>query len=691
MKKLLKWTVIGLAVVLIILLTVPYLFKDKIVALVKEEANAALNAKLEFKDVDLSLIRHFPNLSVELTGLSIVNLAPFEGDTLLRANSLGMTLDLMSVIGGDELSIRSVTLDGSVMNFLVTEDGKSNWDIAKPSPPGAPSEPSAFKASLKRYALSRTRILYDDKSLGFYLLLDGVEHEGSGDFTQDLFTLSTSTTATAATMKYAGIPYISKAKTHILADLEMDMKNFKFVFKDNKVGLNDLQLSVDGFVAMPDTNIDMELKFATDQTDFKTILSMVPAVYANDFASVQTSGTMKLSAFLKGRYNAVSMPGFGLELNIADGRMKYPSLPAEVKDIAVDLSVTNPDGVPDHTSVDLSRFHVNVAGDVLDARLKLNTPVSDPDIDAFLKGRIDLSNIGKFYPLSKGTSLTGRMAADASMKGRLSAAEKQDFSRFTASGSLRIDDMYYASPDMPGPVAMRTMEVYLNPETVRLSNLMMTVGKTDLKADGTLENLLGYMVKEQVLRGRLNLLSSTVDVNEWMSAPSDSATTGAASAMSVVEVPANIDFTLSATIGRLAYDDLDIRNVKGTLAVRDRSLLMNGVSLELLGGTIGMSGSYDTKNPKSPGIDFSMDLKDIDIQQTVKSVDAVGKMAPLAKHCTGRFGTSMELKGILDQQMSPVLNSLSGGGKLNTSAIVISGFPAFSKVADLLKMPCGNN
>jgi hypothetical protein len=686
MKKLLKWTGIILTVLLLFLVAAPFLFKDKIVGKIKEAANSSLNATLDFKDVDLSLIRNFPNLSIRLEGLSVINKEPFDGDTLIRTNSLSVTLDIMSVISGDEISIRSVTVDGSVMNFLVDENGKANWDIAKPSPPGEPSEPSAFKASLKKYAIKDSRILYDDKSLGFHLLLEGVEHSGSGDFTQDLFTLSTSTTADAATMKYGGVPYISKARTAILADLDMDMKNFKFVFKDNKVTLNDLQLSVDGFVAMPDTNIDIDLKFATAQTDFKTILSMIPAVYAKDFASVEASGTMKLSAFLKGRYNAVSMPGFGLELGIADGRFKYPSLPAEVKGLAVDLSVNNPDGVPDHTAINLSRFHADVAGDVLDARLTLRTPVSDPDIDAMLKGRLDLGNVGKFYPLSQGTTLTGSLSADATMKGRMSAAEKQDFSGFTAAGTIRLQDMMYSSPDVPKPLSIRALELFLDPRVIRMNTLVMTVGKTDLKADGALENLLGYMVKDQSLRGRLNLLSSAVDLNEWMTGTSDSAVADT-SAMSVVEIPGNIDFTLSSAIGRLVYGDYDIRNVKGTIVVRDRALLLNGVSLDMLGGNIAMSGSYETRNPKSPGIDFSLDVKGLDIQQTVKSIAAVGKMAPLAKHCSGSFGTSMTLKGTLDKTMSPVLNSLSGSGKLSTTAIVISGFPAFVKVADLLKMP----
>ena len=255
MKKVLKYSGITLLVVIFLLVAAPFLFKDKLVALIKQEANKSLTAKLEFSDVDLSLLRSFPDLSLQLEKLTIINGAPFEGDTLIAAGSIGITLDVMSVINGSEIKIKSVSVNDAVMNFSVDKDGRANWDIAKPSvdTTAAPSEPTKFKANLKRYTISNSRICYDDRSLDFYLLLEGLNHEGKGDFTKDLFTLSTRTNATAATMKYEGVPYISHAKTTLDADVDMDMKQFKFVFKENKIVLNELEAGVNGWVAMPDT------------------------------------------------------------------------------------------------------------------------------------------------------------------------------------------------------------------------------------------------------------------------------------------------------------------------------------------------------------------------------------------------------------------------------------------------------
>src|SRR5688572_23526546 len=170
MKKALKWILIVIGVLFLFLLAAPFLFKDKIINAVKTEANKNLNAEFSFSSLDLSLIRNFPNLSVTLSNLAILNRAPFQGDTLIYAKEASVTVNLMSVISGDRIDISKAFIDQAVMKFLVNKDGKANWDITKPTPPGAPAEePSAFKVGLNHYEIKDSRILYDDRTLDFRL------------------------------------------------------------------------------------------------------------------------------------------------------------------------------------------------------------------------------------------------------------------------------------------------------------------------------------------------------------------------------------------------------------------------------------------------------------------------------------------------------------------------------------------
>jgi len=689
MKKIIKWILIVFVILFVILVSVPFLFKGKIIAKIKEEANYNINAKVDFGNVDLSLISHFPNLSLSITNLSVINEEPFAGDTLIYIKSLDVTVDLMSVITGDQIKIRKVYMDNSVMNFLVNEKGKANWDISKNKSAGGsqPSKPSSFKVGLKYYALKNSRVQYDDKTMGFRLMLNGLNHEGNGDFTQDLFTLNTHTTTDQTTVSYGGIAYLNKVKTKIDADLDMDMKNFKFTFKDNKIYLNDLDLGFSGWLAMPDTNIDMDLKFSAAKSDFKNFISLIPAVYSAEFKNATATGTLALEGWAKGRYNAKSIPGFGIKLNVDNGGLKYPSLPSDLKNVFVNLEVENPDGVADHTVVNLSRMHIEMAGAPFDAKFLLRTPISDPDFDASLKGKIDFAAIQKAIPLEKGTTLSGVLTADFNAKGKYSYVKQQKYDQFKADGSINLTGMNYTSATLKQPVQINQLAMTFNPKTVALTAFNMKAGNTDLQASGSLENFIPYALKKETLKGTLKMTSHKIDLNEWMSDNSQAAAKGDTTSLTAMEVPGNIDFVMNASIGTLIYSNITMSNCSGEITIRNKSVNLNNLKMNMLDGTMVMNGSYATPDVKKPDISFNLNITDFDVQKTATTFVTVQKMAPIAKNCSGKYSTKMELKGKLDSKMNPVMNTLNGGGSLNTTAITVAGYPPMEKVADALKMP----
>ena len=130
-------------------------------------------------------------------------------------------------------------MDQAKIKALVLKDGKANWDIAKPSADSSatPDEPaSSFKIGLNKYELINTGIIYDDRSLDFRMELEGMNHEGKGDFTEDLFVLQTRSDVKFLSLWYGGVKYISRATALLKADLDMDMPNFKFTFKEMPAG-----------------------------------------------------------------------------------------------------------------------------------------------------------------------------------------------------------------------------------------------------------------------------------------------------------------------------------------------------------------------------------------------------------------------------------------------------------------------
>jgi hypothetical protein len=330
-------------------------------------------------------------------------------------------------------------------------------------------------------------------------------------------------------------------------NMEMDMPNFKFTFKENEFNLNELGLGLDGFIAMPKEDIDMDIKFLCKQAEFKSLLSLVPAVYAKDFASIKTSGKLALNGHAKGTYNEKSLPGFGVHLEVKDAMFKYPSLPKSVNNIQINLDVNNPNGNPDATVIDLNKFHVEMAGNPIDMVMHVKTPVSDASIDGMLKGKIVLASMKEFIPLEKGDELNGTISMNVSMNGRMSMIEQEKYDQFKADGFIEIEKMNYKTATLPYGVLINAMRMNFTPQYVELANFDSKMGNSDIKASGKIEDFMQYVFKDSLIKGNFALNSSFIDLNELMgSTPTD--TTGAAAAaaadtvpMTVIEVPKNID------------------------------------------------------------------------------------------------------------------------------------------------------
>jgi hypothetical protein len=686
-----KKIIIGIVVLLLFLIAaaiaIPFLYKDQIVAKAKEEINKTLNAKVNFGEFDLTLISSFPKLKFTINDFVITGVDDFEGDTLTAIQSLEIKLNIWDVIGGSKMKINSIALNNAYINILVLKDGKANYDITKPSPSGTSSaETSSFQLALQSYSLNNSRISYDDRSLDFKMTLNNLNHNGKGDFTADVSDLITNTTADKTNLWYGGVKYLSNVKTKLEASFTMDLKNSKYTFKENELALNDLLLGFDGWLAMPKDDIDMDLKWNVKKTDFKNFISLIPGVYSSSFNDVKSSGKLALNGFVKGTYNDKKIPGFALNLKIDKGMFQYPSLPTAVNNVNVDLALDNKDGKPDNTIINLKTMHVELGAEPFDARLYVATPVSDANIDAMLKGTINLANMNKIVPMENGTNLNGIIKSDITMKGRYSSIEKKEYEKFNANGTFSLTGMNYKSTDYPLTV-VNNMLLSFNPKNVSLTDLNIKVGKSDIKASGSIDNLLGYYFKNELLKGSFMFNSSLLDVNEFMTGnattSATSTSTPTASTLSVIEVPSNIDFTLNSSIAKILYDNLMIENLNGSIALRSAKIEMQNLFFKMLNGTVKMSGFYSAPKPSSADIDYNLSVSGFDIQQTFKTFTTVQKMVPIAERASGKFSTDFSITGKLDEHM---LNSLNGKGKLMSENLVINNFEPLNKIADALQM-----
>ncbi len=683
--------VIGTVCVLLLalLLVLPLLFRDRIAARVKTAVNENINARVDWRDAGLSFFRNFPNLTLTLDDLTTVGVGKFQGDTLAAVRHLRVSLSLPSVLsnamgGSGPIVVRGIDLDQPRLRLIALEDGTANWDITKKTPAAQPqSQPSKPMAiSLRRFEITDASVALDNRKAKLKASLAGFDQFLTGDFSRNQVAIQTRADADTVSVTFAGIPYLNRVKLGLTADAQADLAKKTYSLKDTELRLNDLRLAVSGSARSTGKLLGLDLAFNAPSTNFRSILSLVPAVYAHDFDKVKTSGTFAVNGRVKGEYGDSAFPAFALNAKVNDAAFQYPDLPLPARSIFMDLSLTNPGGSADNTLVKLDRFHLLLGRNPVDATMVLRTPVSDPDVNLRVKGKVDLADVRRTVKLEGIDQLTGTVAADAAVRTRMSSIDKKQYDRVAASGSVDIGNLTVKGKALPHPLAIQQASLRLAPERAELTSFTGSVGSSDLRASGSLENLLAFAFRDDTLRGTATVRSNRFNLDEWRSGEGD---------LAIIPVPPKIDFGLDATVAELSYDKLKMTNARGRLRIKDQRVTLEDFRMNTLGGEIGVTGFYETTHPAKPTFDVGLKMTKVDIPSAFKAFTTVQMLAPVARYAVGQVTTDLHVNGALGKNMMPLFPALSGKGTLQTSQMVLKDFPALEKAVDVTKLEFLNN
>ncbi len=672
MKRALKIIGIVIVVLVILLVAAPFLFKDTIEKQVKKAINENINAQVEWADLSLSLISSFPDARLKIEGLSVVNKAPFQGDTLVAAKTLYLDMGIPQLFksGDKPLSINSLGIDDALVNIVVNKEGVANYDIAKESPETAsqPEEEGGFSLDVEHYQITDSRINYLDQGSEMYLRLKDFNHEGTGDFSEETFTLHTQTSSLVS-FAMDSVNYLDKNSIKLDADIKMDLKNMKFSFEENKALINQLPLTFDGYVKVNENNQELDITFKTPSSDFKNFLKLIPEAYSKSLEGVETTGNFSVDGRLYGVIDDQHIPKMKIVMASKNASFKYPDLPKSVENISLDAVLLDKTGLMEDLNLELNRLSFKIDQDVFTAHGAIKNLTGDMQVDLMANGTLNLANIDQAYPVDMDMDLDGILNADLTTSFAMSDIENEQYQNVKSRGTASISNFSYASEELANPVNISKAGISFAPGNIVLKQFDMTTGQTDAHLTGKLENLMGYLFKGQPIKGNFELTSNTFSVNDFMVSDTEEGEEADAqpqqdslsSSEEAIKIPSFLDIALNFNADKVIYDNLTLSNAKGRLVIEDETAKLQNIKADIFGGSIGLEGSVATKDD-TPEFDMSLKLNKINIVQSFSQMDLLKNFAPIAKALVGDLSTSIQLSGNLTEQLTPIYTSLAGQG-----------------------------
>lgn len=659
-KKILKIVGIVLLLLVVSAFAIPYLFEDQIKAKILKSINESVDANVAFKDADLSLFKSFPKANVSIEKLSIINKAPFAGDTLVAFDELNLKMSVMELFNSDDeaMNIEGVSSKNGLINIIFNKDGVGNFDIAlknKDKKDDGKSKPLALK--IKGYEVENFKFKFTDEASKIKMVLDSINHSGTGDFTNDVLDLDTKTTAKVS-MSMDKMNYMSNVAISLDAVLGIDLNKSKYTFKENKAKINELPLEFDGFIQMVDAGQVYDLTFKTPTSSFKNFLGLIPEAYKSNLNDVKTTGDFTVNGFAKGTLSDTTVPKFNIAIASNNASFQYASLPKAVKNIIIDTKIINETGIMNDTYVNLDKLSFAIDQDVFNAKANIKNVATNALVDASLKGTINLGNLSKAYPIKLEKPLSGILKADVTTKFDMASVEKSQYENIKNAGTISLSGFKYVDENGKG-MNINSAMIAFNPSRVNLQEFKATTGKSDISLTGVLDNFYGFAFRNQELKGNFNMTSNQIAVSDFMTT-SEPAKTDAKATPTAMKIPAFLNCSLTAKATTVLYDNLTLKDCSGKLIVKDQAVTLENVKTNIFGGQIGLNGMVSTKE-KISKFNMNLGLNKVDINQTFTQLDMLKKIAPIARVINGKLNSTIKLSGNLNaNEMTPDLKTISG-------------------------------
>lgn len=711
-----KKVFIILAIILVLLLAalfiIPSFFKGDIIKIIQNQTEKHIRAEVSIGDIELSMFKSFPNLNVAVKQVSLSGKNEFTQDTIALIPLFEASVNLKSLISGNEIIVNKVLLKDSRFAPKVSASGKANWDIlistdttlAPSTQPEMSEEKSKEDKGLlfNDIAIENLQVSYTDLQNATYARIEDLNLQLSGNFSAKQTLLKLALALQNISVRQQENVWVSQMDFNWNTEIGANFEEQVYELQNSKLSVNELQLNLDGKVAMLKNRYRIDLMMNAPDTKFESMLALVPKNFKHYLDGLKATGDFNLNVKARGDVYENHLPAIDAQLKVNQAKVQYSGLPEAIRKINIDLNVTNPGGSPDSTTLDLKRISFDIGGNPFSMFLKVSH-LDDPLLKGGANGTINFSNLKKALPL-KNITLEGIITTDVTLEGKYQYIEKEQYEKFTAKGNISLKDILYKDADFPKGISVPQGNVTITPAKLNLNNLSVNINSSDFNLKGTISNYLPYILKNETLNGNFALSSRLIDLNEFMitpakttdsiapsnttaptSAANSSSATNNATASSALEIPRNLNLQLNTDIQTILFDKLTIKNVTGNVSLTDAVATLKNLKMNMLNGSMVMNGKYNAMEPKTPTVDFDLNVQNFDIKSAFNSFSFIRQNLPIAMNCQGLISSNMKFAATLNPQMELVMNSVNGNGFLESKEILINDNPAMTQLAGVLK------
>ncbi len=604
-KRLLLWVGIPLLVLVIALLTLTVFFDEQITRRLLSVVSGNLRTELTVRKAGLSLIRRFPEASINLED---VRLKDAFGRTLLEAREVSFRFHLFSLFG-ERIEVKRVVLSGGALNVYINERGRANYDIFKDDGANT-SSGGELQLSLENAELKHLYVTYQNASTRQTVSVNLKSAGVAGNFAAEKFEVSSQADMTVARLQMGDRRYLVGQPLRYNAIVAVDLDRGLYDFQNVELALGGNFFDVSGFLSDKGQFTDVNLQLKGREGDISLVLALLPEPYSDYFGDFQSSGTYAFSAFVRGRMSKTQLPTVGVEATLRGGTVASEKLQSPLRNVSFRATYSAP---PSGKGVfEIADFRADFGGEPLAFHLKI-TDLDNPLVDFRLQGALPMKAA---YGLLDNPRISGGdgvvRITDLAVQGRYAdMVSMQRIAQVSARAEMQFEEAAVVYNNTP--VQVQSGCITLEDNLLRLDTLQMTIGRSDLLWHGYAQNALPVLfadslnTKGALLEFNALLRGYFLDVGQLLdlfAVPEDASSDSAE--LDSLRSEANIERQRITErlrgVFEVSFDAFEYRKIrgqqfKGVLAF-DRGTLNYQLNVQAMQGNARVGGvAYFTQRP----------------------------------------------------------------------------------------------
>ncbi|MBL7923239.1 MAG: hypothetical protein JNL88_03485 [Bacteroidia bacterium] len=616
-----------------------------------QQINQNLTVPVSVEEIDFSLLRKFPYASVDFRNVQTRGRST-EGTTepLLVAGHVYLLFNWWEVFG-DELRLKSISIEKADCNLFVDRRGVENYDIFRKREAGG----NAFSLELQEILLRETALRYHNIRAGRDYAFRAGSMKCLGTFSEAVYDLEGEGALYVERFKSDGITYLSNKETNVKVKVRMDTQKGLYTFSESTLQVEAIRLMVDGYFRSGKETL-VDLKVQSSDAGLKELLSLVPGLYTDKLQDYNYDGKVYFNTRISGRISNTEQPLITAEFGTTNASLSPKGSPYKLSGLQFAGNYVNRISA----ARPVERLEIRGARGLLEGqafRLELLAEdFKNPSISLTVNSKVDLAVLSRFYIPDTLESMSGQVMLDARLRGR-----SRESASWVSEGSLQWLNAGFRLRKSPVEYSGINGMLQLKGNRLSLVNLEGIAAGSDFRLNGFFDNVYAYLLtKEEVVYGEASLSARNLDLNELLEDKSNSA----ADTAYRLDFSDRIKVKLGISVGMLSFRKFQAWQVKGELHLRDKVLYGNAISFKAFEGHLQLNGRIDASHRDSILIACDADLKKLDVTEAFAQLGNFGQEVIRDKNVKGKLTASVQFASTWSKDLHCNFNKVYARSKL---------------------------